>query len=54
MCIQQAQPPQSPACPFLLALSQVFVGLPNKPARRDILQVVLVGEALAPGVDLGR
>ncbi|GAB4821855.1 hypothetical protein N2152v2_008901 [Parachlorella kessleri] len=33
---------------------RVFVGLPNKAARRDILGVVLAGEALAPDVDVVR
>jgi ATP-dependent Zn protease len=33
---------------------RVFVGLPNKAARVDILRVVLANEALAPDVDLAR
>lgn len=33
---------------------RVFVGLPARLARAQILSVVLAGEALAPDVDLGR
>ncbi len=39
------------ACRFT---DRVFVGLPNKAARRDILGVVLAGVALAPDVDVVR